>query len=286
LGSQRRQNLWWECGAMNMDGRLTIGKAVLFTLTGLILLFLIIPNFIVVPISFSNSSLLHFPPQGFSLRWYERYWELPGWVGATVNSIVVGILTSVLATLIGSLTAYGLVRGSFPGKRFVEALLILPIIIPSLVTAIALFNVMAHLKLLGTLPGFVIGHTVIALPFAITIMSNALRGIDPVLEQAARSLGASRLTTIRRVTLPVALPAVVSSMLFAFLISFDELLIALFISTSTFATLPKKLWEGIRFDIEPTLAAVSTLLVAFSLLLLALIGLAMSKMGKRARPSP
>lgn len=271
---------------MNMDGRLTAGKAALFTLTGLVLLFLIIPNFIVVPISFSNSSLLNFPPQGFSLRWYERYWELPGWVSATVNSFVVGILTAVAATLIGSLTAYALVRGNFLGKRFIEALLILPIIIPSLVTAIALFSVMAYLKLVGTLLGFVIGHTVIALPFAITIMSNALRGIDPVLEQAARSLGASRLTAIRRVTLPVALPAVVSSMLFAFLISFDELLIALFMSTPTMATLPRKLWEGIRFEIEPTLAAVSTLLVAFSLLVLAVIGITMSKMGKRGKASP
>lgn len=271
---------------MNMEGRLTLGKAALFTLTGLILLFLIVPNFIVVPISFSNSSLLHFPPQGFSLRWYARYWELPGWVGATVNSFLVGILTALSATLVGSLTAYGLVRGHFLGKRLIEALLILPIIIPSLVTAIALFNVMAYLKLVGTLPGFVIGHTVIALPFAITIMSNALRGIDPVLEQAARSLGASRLTAIRRVTLPVAFPAVVSSMLFAFLISFDELLIALFMSTPTMATLPKKLWEGIRFDMEPTLAAVSTLLVAFSLLVLAVIGIAMTKMGKRGTSSP
>lgn len=271
---------------MNMEGRLTVGKLALFAFTGLILLFLIIPNFIVVPISFSNSSLLSFPPQGFSLRWYERYWELPGWVSATVNSFVVGILTAVLATLIGSITAYALVRGNVFGKRLIEALLMLPIIIPSLVTAIALFNVMAYLKLVGTLPGFVIGHTVIAVPFAITIMSNALRGIDPVLEQAARSLGANRLTAIRRVTLPVAFPAVVSSMLFAFLISFDELLIVLFISTPTFSTLPKKLWEGIRFEIEPTLAAVSTLLVVFSLLVLALIGLFLSRTGKRGKVSP
>lgn len=271
---------------MNMDGPLTLGKVALFALTALIVLFLILPNFIVVPISFSASSLLRFPPEEFSFRWYERYWELPGWVGATVNSFVVGVLTAVSATLIGSLTAYGLVRGNILGKRLIEALLILPIIIPSLVTAIALFSIMTRLKLVGTLPGFVIGHTVIALPFAITIMANALRGIDPALEQAARSLGASRLTAIRRVTLPVALPAVLSSMLFAFLISFDELLISLFISTPTMATLPKKLWEGIRFDTEPTLAAVSTLLVAFSLLLLALIGVTMSRMGKRGKSNP
>lgn len=271
---------------MNMEGRLTVGKAALFALTALIILFLIVPNFIVVPISFSGSSLLTFPPPSFSLRWYGRYWELPGWVPATINSFVVGILTAVLTTLIGSLTAYGLVRGNIFGKRIIEALLIVPIVIPSLVTAISLFSIMTYLRLVGTLAGFVIGHTVVALPFAVTIMTNALRGIDPVLEQAARSLGASRLTAIRRVTLPVALPALVSSMLFAFLISFDELLISLFISTPTMATLPKKLWEGIRFDIEPTLAAVSTLLVAFSLLVLGLIGPLVATMRKRGKAGP
>lgn len=271
---------------MNMDGRLTLGKTALFALTALIIIFLIIPSFIVVPISFGNSALLRFPPQELTLRWYQKYWDLPGWVGATINSFVVGTLTAVFSTLIGSLTAYGLVRGNLVGKRFLEALFVLPIIIPALVTAISLFSVMTYLRITGTLVGFVVGHTVIALPFAITIMSNALQGIDPVLEQAARSLGASRLTAIRRVTLPVALPAVLSSMLFGFLISFDELLISLFISTPTLSTLPKKLWEAIRYDIEPTLAAVSTLLVGFSLLVLALIGPLFSSMRKRAKVRP
>lgn len=260
-----------------MDGPLTLGKAFLYLFVGLVIFFLIIPNFIVVPISFSSSSLLQFPPTGFSLKWYQRYWELPGWLDATVNSFIVGVLTALLSTLLGGLTAYGLVRGNLRSRRLVESLLMLPIIIPSLVTAIALFNIMSYLRLTGTLAGFVIGHTVIALPFVITIMSNALRGMDPVLEKAARSLGASRLMTIRRVTIPVTMPAVVSSALFAFLISFDELLISLFISSPTVSTLPKKLWEGIRFEIEPTLAAVSTLLVVFSLLALSVVGMFLSR---------
>ncbi len=272
---------------MNMEGRLTPGKAVLYVFTALILLFLMVPNVIVVPISFSNSSLLQFPPKEFSFRWYERYFELPGWVGATINSFVVGILTALATTVIGSLAAYGLVRGNLLGKRLVEALLILPIVIPSLVTAIAIFNVLTYLKLVGTIGAFVVGHTVVALPFAITIMSNALRGIDPVLEQAARNLGASRLTAIRRITLPVAMPAVASSALFAFLISFDELLISLFISTPTMSTLPKKLWEGIRFEIEPTLAAVSSLLIVFSLIVLSVIGLLITGRGRmKKQPAP
>ncbi len=258
---------------MNMNGPLTLPKAILYLFVCLVLFFLIVPNFIVVPISFNESSLLSFPPEGFSLQWYARYWELPGWVDATVTSFVVAILTAISSVVIGSFAAYGLVRGRLVGGKMLSSLLMLPIIIPSLVTAIALFNVLSYLKLTGTLAGFVIGHTVIALPFVITIMTASLRSIDLTVENAARNLGASRLMTIRRVTMPMAMPGVISSGLFAFLISFDELLIALFISSPQVATLPKKLWEGIRFEIEPTLAAVSTLLVMLSLLILAVAGL-------------
>jgi len=258
----------------NEYGRpLTLPKAILYLFVCLVLFFLIVPNFIVVPISFNESSLLSFPPEGFSLQWYGRYWELPGWVDATVTSFVVGILTAISAVMIGSFAAYGLVRGRIVGAKFLSSLLMLPIIIPSLVTAIALFNILSYLRLTGTLAGFVIGHTVIALPFVITIMTASLRSIDLSVEYAARNLGASRLKTIQRVTLPMAMPGLISSGLFAFLISFDELLISLFISSPTVATLPKKLWEGIRFEIEPTLAAVSTLLVMLSLLILAAAGI-------------
>lgn len=257
---------------MSLEGPLTIWKAVLYTVVGLVLFFLIVPNFIVVPLSFNDSALLQFPPQGFSLRWYHRYLELPGWVDATITSFVVAALTAVVVMVVGSLAAYGLVRGRLVGARALNSLLMLPIIIPTLVTAIALYNVLSQFRLNGTILGFVIGHSVVAMPFAITIMTASLRAIDPGVENAARSLGATRLTTLRRITLPMALPGLISSGLFAFLISFDELLIALFISSPTVSTLPKRLWEGIRFEIEPTLAAVSSLLVLVSLLVLAVAG--------------
>jgi ABC-type spermidine/putrescine transport system permease subunit II len=257
---------------MSKKGALTLPKVVLYPFVCLVLFFLIVPNLIVIPISFNKSSLLMFPPKGFSLQWYSRYWEMPGWVDATVTSFVVAILTAIVSVVIGSFAAYGLVRGGPAGGKALNSLLMLPMIIPSLVTAIALFNVLSYLRLTGTLAGFVIGHTVVALPFVVTIMSASLRSIDISVENAARNLGASRLMTIWRVTLPMAMPGLISSGLFAFLISFDELLIALFISSPTVATLPKKLWDGIRFEIEPTLAAVSTLLVMMSLLILAMAG--------------
>lgn len=258
---------------MNMTGPITFWKALLYLFVALVLFFLIAPNFIVVPLSFNDSALLKFPPEGFSLKWYVRYFELPGWVEATLTSLLVALLTAFVVMLIGSLAAYGLVRGRIFGARSLNSLLMLPIIIPTLVTAIALYNVMSYLRINGTILGFVIGHSVVAMPFAVTIMTASLRTIDPVIENAARSLGATRLKTLRYVTLPMALPGLISSGLFAFLISFDELLIALFISSPTVSTLPKKLWEGIRFDIEPTLAAVSSLLVMLSLLILAIAGI-------------
>jgi len=268
---------------MNMDGPLTVWKALLYLFVALVLFFLIVPNFVVIPLSFNESALLRFPPDGFSWRWYHRYLELPGWVEATLTSFLVATLTAIVVMLIGSLAAYGLVRGRIVGARSLNSLLMLPIIVPTLVTAIALYNVMSYLQLNGTILGFVIGHSVVAMPFAVTIMAASLRAIDPVVENAARSLGASRMATLRRVTFPMALPGLLSSGLFAFLISFDELLIALFISSPTVSTLPKKLWEGIRFEIEPTLAAVSTLLVMLSLLILTIAGIIHLIINKRQK---
>ncbi len=247
---------------------MSISRALLWFFTSLVLIFLILPNLVVIPISFNPTSVLAFPPTGFSLKWYARYAELPGWIDATFVSFLVAILTTVTSVTLGSLAAYALVRGDFPGKRILNALILLPIIVPTLVTAVAVFLIFSRLRLSGTIIGFVIAHSVLAIPFVVTIMVAALRAIDPAFENAARGLGATRLQALRLVTLPMALPGIVSAALFSFLVSFDELLIALFLSSPRLATLPKKLWDGIRLEIEPTLAAVSTLLVTLSIAVL------------------
>ena len=267
---------------MNLDGPMTSPKALLYVFVALALFFLMLPNFMVFPFSISPTSLMEFPPRGFSLQWYEKYFTQPGWLDATWTSFYVAIMTMIISVMIGSLAAYGLVRGRFPGKRVINAFILLPIIIPTLLTAVAIFKLYSDLRLTGTILGFVIGHCILAIPFVITIMAATLRGIDPDIENAARNLGAGRLKTVWYVTFPLARQGMLSSALFAFLVSFDELLIALFISSPTVNTLPKKLWEGIRLEIDPSLAAVSSILVLVSIVILGLAGLAKMRMDKQA----
>ena len=266
---------------MNLEGPMTAPKALLYVFVACALFFLMLPNFMVFPFSISPTSLMTFPPTGFSLQWYEKYFTQPGWLDATYTSFYVAIMTMIISVLIGSLAAYGLVRGRFPGKRVINALILFPIIIPTLLTAVAIFKLYSDLRLTGTIFGFVIAHCILAIPFVITIMAATLRGIDPDIENAARNLGAGRLKTVWRVTFPLARQGMLSSALFAFLVSFDELLIAIFISSPTVNTLPKKLWEGIRLEIDPSLAAVSSILVIVSIVILGLAGWAKMKMDKQ-----
>ena len=257
---------------MNLDGPMTPAKAFLYIFVAMALFFLMLPNFMVFPFSISPTSLMTFPPTGFSLQWYEKYFTQPGWLEATWTSFYVAIFTMIISVVLGSLAAYGLVRGAFPGKRIINALVLFSIIIPTLLTAVAIFKLYSDLGLTGTAFGFVIGHSVLAIPFVITIMTATLRGIDPAFENAARNLGAGRLKTVWYITFPLARQGMLAAALFSFLVSFDELLIAIFISSPTVNTLPKKLWEGIRLEIDPSLAAVSSLLVLVSIVILGLAG--------------
>ena len=256
---------------------MTLGKLSLYTFVGLVLIFLIVPTLIVIPLSFSPTSIMQFPPESWSLRWYEKYLSQPGWVSATWNSVIIAVITPFLAVPVGSLAAYALVRGTFVGRKTVSFFMLLPIIVPTLVTAIAIFKVFSQFQLSGTILGFVIAHAILAIPFVVTIMTATLKGVDPQLENASMTLGASRVTTVRMVTLPIAAPGLMASALFAFLISFDELIVAIFLSSPVLNTLPKKLWDGIRLELDPTLAAVSTILVVVSLLVLACAGLLMRR---------
>jgi putative spermidine/putrescine transport system permease protein len=235
------------------------------------LAFLFLPNFVVIPVSFNPIRVMDFPPRGFVLTWYQDYLDQPGWVAATITSLQVAVCVSLLSVALGSLAAYGIVRGSFPGKAIINTIIILPLIVPALVTAIAMYRVLSEFHLTGTVFGFVIAHTIMAVPFVVVVVSAALRGINIEVERAAQNLGATRLTTVRLVVLPMVLPAMLSGGLLAFLLSFDELLIAIFISSPTVSTLPRKLWDGIRYELSPTLAAVSTLLLVVSIVVLILV---------------
>ncbi len=242
--------------------------------SALVLLFLMLPLAIVFPISFSSSSSLMFPPPGWSLRWYRAYLSDEIWIEATLRSLAIAGVTMVLSTLLGIMLAFALVRGRFPGKALVNQLATAPLIVPTIIYAVAIYGLFAWLKLIGLWQGVVLGHVVHALPLVVLVVGAALRTVDPNLELAAEGLGASRWTAIRRVTLPQIRPAIISAAFLSFIASFDELVIAMFLGGSNW-TLPKKMFDNIQLEIEPTVAAVSVLqivLVTIILLLAARFG--------------
>jgi len=206
------------------------GTVALLGWAGAVLVFLLAPVLIILIVSFSAADYLSFPPPGLSLRWYRRFLGVPTWRQAIGVSVQVASLTMVFATALGLAAAVALVRGRFRGKGAVYAFLLSPAIVPTVITAIGLYFFFVRLKATGSILAMALGHTVLALPIVVIIIAATLQGFDTRLEQAALSLGASRLTALRRITLPLIAPGVLSAALFAFLTSFDELLIPLFLS--------------------------------------------------------
>jgi putative spermidine/putrescine transport system permease protein len=229
-----------------------------------VLLYLAVPLLVVLPISFSSSSYLEFPPRSFSFQWYEKYFFDPSWTAATLFSFKLGLVTMLVASLIGTLAAFGITRGRFRGKTWFQVLILSPMIIPVIVISIATYSFFAKLKLIESFLGLVIGHSVVAVPFVFINVSAALLGFDVTLEKAASSLGANRLRTFLRVTFPLIRPGILTGALFAFIISFDELIITMFIS-GTRHTLPVRMWMDLWLEIDPTIAAVSSFLIVLSM---------------------
>lgn len=243
----------------------------LWIFTGIVLFYLIAPVLIVIPLSFSSAKYLTFPPPGFSFQWYEAYFQDSAWVDATLFSVRVGLLTSALALVLGLLATVALVRFTIRGRRLIFILLILPIVVPEIITAVAIYFVFARAQFVASLPSIAIAQTVLAVPYVMLVVAPALRGLDPQFEQAARNLGASPARTFWHITFPLLRPSIIAAALFAFLASFDNLLIALFLSGPGAITLPIKMWQGLRLEINPLISAVSTLeiVIAISILLLA-----------------
>lgn len=239
-------------------------------LTAAVLVFLVAPVLIIIPMSVSTTTYLTFPPSGFTLRWYAHYLTDASWMAATGLSLRVAALTTVGAIGLGTLAAIGLVRGTFARRQLLYFAIMAPLIVPVIVSAVAVYFVFVRLRLVGTLWAFVLAHMVLAIPVVVVVVSAALRRVDESLERAATILGATRPRAFLEVTLPIIRPAIIAGLLFAFITSFDEIVLALFLAGTTSATLPKKMWESLRFQIDPTISAVSTLLVGLSLV--ALIG--------------
>lgn len=237
-------------------------------ITALVIIFLIVPVLVVIPISFSSAQYLTFPPPGFSLQWYERFFNDSQWIASLIKSLEIGVLTTILSLVLGIMASIGLLKGNFPGKEFIQNIFLLPLVIPAIIIALAVYNFESKAGLIGTNLGMVIAHTILATPFVIVTVLASLKEMDRNLEYAALSLGANPFKTFIYVTLPTIKPSVVAAALFAFVTSFDELVVTLFISGVSVTTLPKKMWDGVRTEIDPTIAAVSSLLIVIIVVLL------------------
>jgi putative spermidine/putrescine transport system permease protein len=236
----------------------------LAAVAALVLLYLVFPILVVIPLSFSAGTYLSFPPPGFSLRWYANFLGRSDWLSAASLSLWVGGAVMVLATALGAPAAIALVRTNFRGKSFLVGFIISPLIAPVIIVAIGLYFFYARLGLVGSPVALVVAHTCLAVPFVVINVSATLQSFDERLEHAAMNLGATPWRTFWQITFPIIRPGVLAGALFAFISSFDELVVALFISGTSAVTLPRKMWESIRFEIDPTIAAVSTILIALT----------------------
>ena len=226
--------------------------------------FMLLPILVIVPLSFSASSFLAYPMPGWSLQWYENLFTSEDWARAARNSFIVAPAATLIATVLGTLTAVGLARVQFPGKGALMSVLIAPMVVPIVVVGVACYLFFARIGLADSYTGLILVHAALGAPFVVTTVLATLQGFNQNLVRASLSLGANPLQTFFRVTLPVIAPGVISGALFAFATSFDEVVVTLFIAGPTQVTLPRQMFTGIRENINPTIAAVATLLTIFT----------------------
>jgi putative spermidine/putrescine transport system permease protein len=230
---------------------------------------------IVVPMSFSASTTFRFPPKEWSVKWYHSLFTSPQWTDAIVNSLQVGLITAVLATTLGTAAAIGVLRLGERARWPAIGFLLSPIIIPNILIALVIFSAFLRVGLTGSLLGIALAHSALALPYVVIAVTTRLQGMDPVLRAAGSGLGATPFSVFRKITLPLALPGVLSGAVLAFVISFDEVVIALFLQSPSAITLPVLMFNSVTVQIDPTISAASSvtvLVVSVPILLAQVIG--------------
>jgi putative spermidine/putrescine transport system permease protein len=247
-----------------------LSRLLLWITTAAVLLFLIAPIVVVFPLSFSSGELLTLPTPGYSWRWYDDFFNSSKWLVATRNSFIVGVATAVLATLLGTVGALGIFLGRFRGKAVLIAMLSLPMVVPVVVTAVAMYFAFSIVGLNNTLTGLVLAHTVLSVPYVLLTVLATLQTFDRNLLKAAATLGAPPHVAFRRIVLPLIAPGVATGALFAFATSFDELVVAIFVAGPAQFTLPRQMYAGLNEFLSPTIAAAAVLLIVCSLVLLVL----------------
>ncbi len=239
-----------------------------------LLLFLVTPALIAIPVSLTPKRFLSMPKDALSGRHFEKLFTSWDWMSSFFQSAVIGLATSILATILGTLCAVGLWRVSSRYSEVVRAFLLLPLIIPQIISAMVFYRLLIPLGLLDSYPGLILAHTILATPLVLITVSASLANFDPKLEQASRNLGASNGVTLRRVILPSIRPGIFAGALFAFILSWDEIVVTLFISKFDVYTLPRRMWNGIRENTDPTVAAAAVVLIATTLIAFAAYAIA------------
>ncbi len=259
--------------ALHATGGQRIWHLAFRLICGAVFFFLLAPIFVIIPIAFSAGSLLNYPLPGLSLEWFEVIFTPYPWMLSLKNSVIIASATTVLATVLGTVAAYGITMVEFRFKPLLMALLLSPVMVPLVITALAAYFLFARIGLAGTFTGMILAHTVLAVPFVVITVTATLAGFDRNMVRAAQSLGAHPLAAFFGVTLPLIMPGVISGAIFAFVTSFDEIVVALFIASPAQFTLPRQLFTGLRDNLDPSIVAIATLLVAVSVVLMALVEL-------------
>lgn len=247
---------------------------------GCVLFFLIAPIVVLIPLSFNaepyftfTQGMLTFDPDAFSMRWYQDIVDNPQWIMSIKNSVMIAVFATILATGLGTLAALGLSRPQTPFRAPLMGILISPMIVPLIISAAGMFFFYSKIGLAQTFPGLIIAHATLGIPFVVITVTATLIGFDQNLIRASASLGAHPVLTFRKVIMPLIMPGVISGALFAFVTSFDEIVVVLFLSGFEQRTIPRQMWVGIREQISPTILAVATILITVSVALLATVEL-------------
>lgn len=240
----------------------------LYAVAVLVMIFLVIPTVLVIPMSFSASQYLEFPPREWSFRWYEAYFSSAAWMQATATSLKAGLLTVLVATPLATMASYGLHTSRFKHVNWIWMLLLTPMVVPVILIGIGVFYSYVKLKLVNTLLGLVLAHCMLAIPVVMLVVGSALKSYDMNQERVARSLGASPAYAFWSVTLPQIKFSVIAGAVLAFLTSFDEIIVALFVSGGENSTLTRNMFNALRDQVDPTIAAISTLIVFITTALL------------------
>jgi putative spermidine/putrescine transport system permease protein len=247
---------------------------------GAIFFFLIFPILIILPLSFNaqpffsfTSEMLHLQPDAYTTKWYQEFFTSLNWQGAVKNSFIIAIFSTIISTFLGTLAALGLSKPDFPFKTTIMGLLISPMVVPLIISAAGMFFFYSRVGLQGTHVGVILAHAALATPFVVITVTATLTGFDHSLTRAAASLGSSPTYTFFHITVPLIIPGVISGGLFAFITSFDEVVVVLFVGSYNQRTIPWQMFSGIREQISPTIMAVATILIMISVTLLVFLEL-------------